>query len=299
MAIRPILNPPPHIYASVALDRAAALRKDPGFLERVRRDPATRVVPLSRLRVPVRVDPRRGPRLVTFSAAELDPGPLPILLGIVDGVPLLACDWLDEPPPGAPPFVELREVGPLLPRREAGLLAQARGLVHWHARHRFCGACGTPTVAVQAGHARLCPACATETFPRTDPAMIVLVSHGERALLGRSARFPPGMYSTLAGFVEPGESLEDTVRREVFEEAGVIVDAITYRSSQPWPFPQSLMVGFRATARSTELRLDPEELEDALWLERALLADPERCPIRLPGPDSIARFLIEEWLAEA
>ena len=299
MAIRPILNPPPHVYASVELDRAAALRKDPGFLERARLDPATRVVLLSRLRVPVRVDPAQGPHLVTFSAAEVDPGPVPILLGVVDGVPLLARDWPDEPPPGAPPFVELREVGPVLSRAEAGLLAQARGLLHWHERHRFCGACGTPTLPVQAGHARLCKACGTETFPRTDPAMIVLVTHGERALLGRSARFPPGMYSTLAGFVEPGESLEDTVRREVFEEAGVVLGAITYRSSQPWPFPQSLMVGFRAEARSTELRLDPDELEDALWLERAVLADPERCPIRLPGPDSIARFLIEEWLAEA
>jgi NAD+ diphosphatase len=299
LPIRPILNAPPHVYASVGLDRAAAWRKDPRWLERARRDPATRVVLVSRLRVPVREDPAAGPRLVTFSAAEIDPGPEPVLLGIVDGVPVLARAWPDEPPLGAPAFVELRQVGAALPRREAGLLAQARGLFHWHDRHRFCGACGAPTMVVQAGHARLCPACGTETFPRTDPAMIVLVTHGDRALLARSARFPPGMYSTLAGFVEPGESLEDTVRREVLEEAGVAVGAITYRSSQPWPFPQSLMVGFRAQALSTELRLDPDELEDALWLERAVLADPERCPVRLPGPDSIARFLIEEWLAEA
>ena len=128
--------------------------------------------------------------------------------------------------------------------------------------------------------------------------MIVLVTHGERCLLARSPRFPPGMYSTLAGFVEAGESLEQTLRREVREEVGVELDELTYRASQPWPFPQSLMLGFRATAVGTTLAIDQDEIEDAIWLTRVQIADAERCPVRLPNRDSIARFLIEEWLAE-
>src|SRR5690606_14980610 len=126
------------------------------------------------------------------------------------------------------------------------------GLAYWHARHRFCGVCGAPTVCQQGGHQRRCTGCGAVHFPRTDPAVIVLVTRGERCLLGRSARFPHGMYSTLAGFVEPGESLEETVAREVFEEAGVRVGPPRYRSSQPWPFPASLMVGFRAEALSDQ-----------------------------------------------
>jgi NAD+ diphosphatase len=189
-------------------------------------------------------------------------------------------------------------VGSLLPAQEAGLLAYARALAHWHARHRFCGACGRENLVASAGHARPCPACGNETFPRTDPAVIVLVISGERCLLGRAARFPTGMYSTLAGFLEPGESLEETLAREVYEEVGVRVVEAVYRSSQPWPFPQSLMLGFRARALGEELRIDPEEIEDARWFTRAELRHEENRPVRLPSSDSIARYLIDEWLAE-
>src|SRR5581483_11342763 len=145
---------------------------------------------------------------------------------------------------------DMRMIGQLLAADEAALLAYAKGLLWWHERHRFCGVCGHPTASTDGGHRRLCTnaSCKAEQFPRSDPAVIVLVEHGDRCLLARGARFPPGFHSVLAGFVEPGESLEDTVAREVFEECGIRVTDIVYQSSQPWPFPSSLMLGFRARA---------------------------------------------------
>jgi NAD+ diphosphatase len=292
------LNPPPHVYDSTGLDRAADKRGDAAWLLAQMRAPESRMLRLAGLEVPV-AETASGPRLVFEPAAglaELSPERW-LFLGLLEGTPLFV--RLDPGGAAAPPrYVELREIGAALPRTEAGIAAYARALAHWHLRHRFCGACGTPTRVVQAGHVRRCEACGLEVFPRTDPAIIVLVTLGDEALLARSPRFPSGMYSTLAGFVEPGESLEAALVREVREEAGVEVQDLVYRSSQPWPFPQSLMIGFRATARSRQLALDRTELEDARWISRAELADPERCPIRLPRPDSIARFLIEEWLRE-
>src|SRR5271166_1071943 len=147
-------------------------------------------------------------------------------------------------------FADLRQIGPRIERREGALLALARAIMFWHARHRYCGLCGNPTRSEEAGHMRRCtnPACNTMHFPRTDPAVIMLVTDGERALMGRSKQFPPGMYSTLAGFVEPGESLEMAVAREVREETGIEVGAVYYHSSQPWPFPANIMLGFHAAA---------------------------------------------------
>ena len=168
-------------------------------------------------------------------------------------------------------FADLRQVGPRIERREGALLALARAMVFWHQRHRYCGLCGSPTRSEEAGHMRRCtdPACNAMHFPRTDPAVIMLVTDGERALLGRNKNFPlPGMYSTLAGFVEPGESLEDAVAREVREETGVEVGAVHYHSSQPWPFPGNIMLGFHAEARTTEITIDYGELEDARWFTR-------------------------------
>lgn len=280
----------------MALDRAADRRADEAWLARARAAAGTRVLRLAGLAVPVS-EGEDGPRLALEPAAVLAglPPERWIFLGLLGGQPLFA--RLDPGGVAAPArFVELREVGALLPREEAGIAAYARALAHWHLRHRFCGACGTPTRVVQAGHVRNCGACGLEVFPRTDPAVIVLVEHQDHALLARSPRFPPGMYSTLAGFVEPGESLETALRREVFEETGVEVTEISYRSSQPWPFPQSLMIGFRARARERALRVDPNELEDARWLSRSELRAPESRAVQLPRPDSIARFLIEEWL---
>jgi NAD+ diphosphatase len=179
------------------------------------------------------------------------------------------------------------------------LLAYARALALWKARHRFCGACGAPNLPARAGHVMRCSreGCGAETFPRLDPAIIVLVTDpsGERALLGRQASWPPGRYSTIAGFVEPGESLEDAVIREVAEETGVLVDDVVYESSQPWPFPSSLMLGFRAVARSDAITLRDGELEDARWFTRADIAAGHPA---LPPAGAISARLIDGWYSQ-
>jgi NAD+ diphosphatase len=177
--------------------------------------------------------------------------------------------------------------------------------MHWHQRHHFCGVCGSPTRSEEAGHQRRCTnsACNAVHFPRTDPAVIMAVSDGarngkDRLLLGRQASWPPGMRSVLAGFVEPGESLEEAVAREVKEEVGIEVEDVRYHSSQPWPFPGSIMLGFNAHALSTEIRLSPEEIAEAAWYTREQLrASPEDESFRLPRRDSIARRLVEGWIA--
>jgi NAD+ diphosphatase len=199
-------------------------------------------------------------------------------------------------------FGDLRQFGARLSRHEGALLALARAMMFWHSRHRFCGACGAPTRSEEAGHVRRCIAahCATLHFPRTDPAVIMLVTDGDRALLGRNRNFMPGMYSTLAGFVEPGESLEDAVAREVREETAIEVGAVHYHSSQPWPFPANIMVGFYAEAASTAITVDYGELEDARWFERDWLRSHEdHDNFRMPRHDSIAWRLIEDWLADS
>jgi len=220
-----------------------------------------------------------------------------LLLGWFGGV---RCVLLEAPPgsSGLPDDAQFEELRPLLtelPEAQAALLTCARALQIWRERHRHCGSCGAPTAPRQAGHCLRCTssACGAEYFPRLDPAVIVLVSDGEYALLGRQAAWPPGRYSTLAGFVEPGESLEDTVIREVREETGVHARAARYFASQPWPFPASLMLGFHATAdRGEPLQLDGE-LEDARWFNAAELA--RNGALLLPPPYTIARRLINAW----
>jgi NAD+ diphosphatase len=196
-------------------------------------------------------------------------------------------------------FADLRQLAGSLAREEGSLLALARAMVFWHSRHRFCGVCGAPTQSEEAGHMRRCTdaACKAMHFPRTDPAVIMLVTDGERALLGRNKNFVPGMYSTLAGFVEPGESLEDAVAREVREETAIEVGAVHYHSSQPWPFPANIMLGFYAEATSRDITVDTSELEDARWFERDWLrSHTDDKTFRMPRRDSIARRLIEDWL---
>ena len=187
----------------------------------------------------------------------------------------------------------------MLGQREDSLLAYARAVVTWSRRHRFCGTCGAPTEPRQGGHVRRCAseACREDHFPRTDPAIIVLVTDGDRCLLGRKDIWPEGVYSTLAGFVEPGESLSEAVVREVREESGIEVGSIRYRSSQPWPFPASLMLGFRAERVGGELSVASQELADARWFERSDFARRREIGLRLPGRVSISRRLIEDWLA--
>jgi NAD+ diphosphatase len=226
-----------------------------------------------------------------------------IFLGYMDGTPYFAIDITgkDTPAAGLGEFVDLRQVGALLFAREGSILAYARGMTYWHRRHKFCGVCGTLTKVVKGGHVRRCTNenCKTEHFPRTDPAVIMLVHHGDKCLLGRGKQFPRGMHSTLAGFVEPGESFEDAVAREVYEEVKVKVKNVIYRSSQPWPFPASVMIGFHAEAESLDFEVNLDELVEARWMSRDDLK-PENMPkdgsFFMPRRDSIARRLIEEWL---
>jgi NAD+ diphosphatase len=200
--------------------------------------------------------------------------------------------------PAATALAELRPLAAVLPAAESALLAYARGLSLWRSRQRFCGICGYPTQSTRAGHVLQCthPQTPHDFFPRIDPAIIVLVSHADQALLGRQASWPPGRYSTIAGFVEPGESLEDAVAREVLEETGVVVDEVHYQSSQPWPFPASLMLGFRATAGARREIQRGSELEDVQWFSRA---DLKSGKVLLPPPQAIAHRLIGAWLDES
>jgi NAD+ diphosphatase len=199
-------------------------------------------------------------------------------------------------------FIELRDAASLLPRPEAALLAYARALTEWHRRNPFCSACGGKTEAREAGHVRICTVCQTHHFPRTDPAVIMLVTRGDSCLLAHRTGNKQPTYSTLAGFVEPGESLEEAVAREVLEETGIVTDAVHYHSSQPWPFPTQLMVGFTAETRGGSFKLHPNEIDDAQWFERSelasLIAEPNP-KLMLPRPVSIARRLIMDWIKRA
>jgi NAD+ diphosphatase len=296
-----------NVFAGAGFDRAAALRRDAAWIAERLDDPSTRFAPVWQLKnlfVPggspeVRwLGPEHARPLLSAGTA--------VFLGMHDGAAHFAVEVAHEDPADAARlavegvFDELRRHAPLLPPADAGMLALARGMMHWHARHRFCGVCGEPTEPRDAGHVRACTAaaCGVIHFPRTDPAVIMLVTRGERALLGRQASWDPGRYSSLAGFVEPGESLEDAVAREVREETGVRVTAVSYHSSQPWPFPSSLMVGFTARADNHDaIDLDGDELEDARWFSREeLRAGVAEGSLLLSSPLSISYRLVKEWL---
>ena len=299
-------------YSGNPLDRATDKRRDETWVADRLHDRTTRVVPVWRNRNLVSGDDRPHPVILTGAHARglLQISDQVVFLGIEDGAALFAADVSSrELPelasiPDRAEFCDLRDVGPLLDRADGALLAYARGMTHWHARHRFCGDCGAPTQAYEGGHARDCTdlSCGARHFPRTDPAVIMLVSRpgreGGACLLARQAPWPKGVYSTLAGYVEPGESLEEAVVREVMEETGIKAGQVRYVSSQPWPFPASLMLGFRAQAESTHIELHDAELEDARWVTKAQLKNVEGLDFSLPRPDTIARALIEDWLEE-
>jgi len=289
-----------------ALDRASAQRRDTGWFARLLADPNSRLLPVWRGQNLLREGEIPAAAMLARGESEglLAGAPDVALLGLIDNIAHFAIDLShrEEAPalPGAR-FADLRSVGPIIERSQGGLLAYARGLIYWHQRHRFCGVCGSPTESREAGHLRRCinTACNAEHHPRTDPAVIMRIEHEGRILLGRQKQWPPGMHSVLAGFVEPGESLEDTVRREVAEEAGIPVSDVRYHSSQPWPFPASIMLGFTARALHDRLQVDGEELELARWFTREeLLASPENETFRMPRRDSIARRLVDDWLTE-
>lgn len=300
-------------FMTPAFDRAVALRRDGVRLKKLLGDPNTRIIPVWRDRnLVVSGD---APSAAMFAggaaAALLEIAAEVVLLGVIDGTPYVAVDVSDHedsalrPRIGDAGFADLREVGVLLEAGEASLLALARAMTYWHRRHRYCGDCGSPTASRFGGYSRLCgnPACAREHFPRTDPAVIMLVTRrgpgGGDCLLGRQASWPPGRYSTLAGFVEPGETLEHAVAREVMEETGIAVADVRYQASQPWPFPASLMLGFRARATADRIVLNDRELEDARWFSRAEMMRFEELGFHLPRLGSISRWLITGWVSEA
>jgi NAD+ diphosphatase len=277
-------------FTGAGLDRADHLRLDPGRIADLMADGEARLLALDGL------DP------VLDAAGGLAWGPLAgesetLFLGLDEGVPLFA------------PLIRTETLGQrawgvfrllaLMSGKDAAIWGAARALNEWHNRHRHCGICGTATAAFRAGWGRSCPGCGAEHFPRVDPVVIMLAEYEDKVLLGRQPQYPEGRYSALAGFVEPGESIEEAVAREILEEAGVPVSDVRYVASQPWPFPGSLMIACIGRAASDAITLDTRELEDAFWCDRAgvraaLAGDPQ-APFLAPPPFAIANTLLTRW----
>lgn len=287
-----------NVFAGAFVDRSGERRKDSDWLAEASASADARYVPVWGRRCLVGGEPPHALLLDRAQAdAFVDEDKL-IFLGLFRNQPAFAVAIngdQEQPFTELGQFEGLRFLGTKLPLDEANLVAHARALVLWHASQLYCGICGSASAPSAGGNSRRClnEDCGREIFPRTDPAVIVLVTHGDRCLLGRQPGWPEGRYSTIAGFVEPGESLEDAVRREVYEEANVRISAVHYHSSQPWPFPSSLMLGFIADAATTEIRLNDGELEDARWFSREeLKSDFPKLPFRI----SIARRLVDHWV---
>ena len=279
------------------VDRAAHLRADADWLKAAWADPATRVIVVERGQALCELTDEHA--ALAFTTPRQAPAGVRFLLGVeADGLAYfgVAGALPESVGPGVRPAY-LREAGPLLSDRDAGLLTHAVALANWHETFTHCPRCGSPTDPFASGHARKCPVDGSEHFPRVDPAMIVLVTDSaDRALLARNAQWPERRVSVLAGFVEAGESAEQAVEREVAEETGITVGAVTYLGSQPWPMPQSLMLGFRAAAANTEINVDADEIAEANWYSRDELAAAIAAgTIRLPPPVSIAHRIIQSW----
>lgn len=296
-----------HTFAGNPLDRADALRRDPQWLANALSAPDSRFLAFSRLNVLLHGSDT--PRLIWLSTAQkaaLNVQGAPIFLGLNESVAHFAVDVSAV----EDPLVELSEVDAefrdcrmaamTLPPEQTGIVAQARSQLDWHLRHQFCSVCGTPTQAERGGHVRRCGSCSAEHFPRTDPVAIMLISDGDRCLLGQPAgRFAgTGLYTALAGFIDQGESIEEAVRREVMEEAGISVGTVSYHSSQPWPFPSSLMIGCHGTATSTDIVIDPQEMADVAWFSKAEVVQAlagEHPKMQVPGSIAIAHHLLRSW----
>ncbi|HEY1836800.1 MAG TPA: NAD(+) diphosphatase [Rhizomicrobium sp.] len=300
------------------LDRASEKRGDAEWIAARRRDPSSFVVPMWKLQ-PFLIGPenQRGPLEVGWlkpGLAEplMGPDAPAILLGLDDGAAYFALDISaatdpanDGPLAGLGHFRDLRAAAMSgLAERDIAILGQAKATIDWHQRHGFCPRCGHATLLADAGYKRACPHCNAEHFPRTDPVVIMLATHadpklGDACLVGRGRQFPPGFFSALAGFVEPGETIEEAVAREIHEEAGVRVKNVRYFASQPWPFPSSLMMGCIAEAEDRALTIDHNELADAFWIEkaklRAMLAGESVEGLRFPPPVAIAHHLLKHW----
>lgn len=299
-----------HTFAGGWFDRAGERRADAAWVAAQRDSLKARFVVLSKLRALMQVEPEFT--IAWRGRLEVDPlieaGAMTVLLGVADGVPHFAIDASNAeggaPFPEHGKYIDVRSCANQGAARDAAVLSQSRSLIDWHARHGFCAVCGGPTEPRDAGYMRQCTAdaCKAQHFPRTDPVTIMLVfDSADNVLLGRSHRFVKNTYSALAGFVEPGENIEEAVRREVGEEVGLAVGRVRYHSSQPWPFPSSLMIGCYADVETTEIRIDPQELDDARWFTRAEVADmveawADESRLRMPPPLSIAHQLARGWL---
>ena len=298
----------PHVFAGNPLDRGDVQRRDQQWLEAQASNSQSRFLPLWQLNV--LIHSASETRLGWLNHAEIERLAIdvpPVFLGLLEGVAHFAVDIsqlgdarhelnLDE----GWRFEEARAAATQLSPVETGILAQSRAQLDWHRRHQFCSVCGQRTVQGRGGHVRQCPACKAEHFPRTDQVAIMVVSDGERCLLGQSrGRLSrTGTYSALAGFIDQGESIEEAVRREVREEAGIAVGQVQYHSSQPWPFPSSLMIGCHAKALTTDIHKDDEEMTDVRWFSRdeVLLALKGEHPhLHVPAPIAIAHHLIKAW----
>ena len=297
-----------YCFAGNPLDRVSQRRQDAGWVASLLEDPATRVLPLHSLKPPVchssaasldwqRVAPWRP---------LIDSGNTLILLGIRDGRAFFALDAgsTEVPSDNGSVLMDARAAAPMIDGGEAAILAEARSLIDWHDRHRFCAKCGARSVVASGGWVRHCPECKAHHFPRVDPVVIMLAVRGERCLLGRGHRRPGARFSCLAGFMEPGETLEEAVRREVLEESGIQVGRVRYLASQPWPFPSSLMMGFLGEALTDEITIDPEELAEVRWfdrdevramVERSRSDDPIPGLATLPPPLAIGHQIARRW----
>jgi NAD+ diphosphatase len=308
------MAPRTNTFAGADLDRVSWRRTDPAWLAAARADPSARALVSVAGELAVIADPGAPApaswadswdppadgALTPFVARLGDVAPLegtePVLLGLRAGAPLFAIEAAAAP--DGTRAASLRELAPLVTQPDSGAIAFAVAMGNWHRRHRFCAGCGAPSDVGEAGFVRVCPGCAAQHHPRTDPVVIMLVVDppGDRVLMGRQASWPAGRFSALAGFVEPGESLEEAVAREVREEADVEVDDVRYRSSQPWPFPASLMLGFTCRYVAGAPHSRDGELEDVRWFARDELLGGEAL---LPPPLAIARRLIDDWLGGA
>jgi NAD+ diphosphatase len=282
-------------FCTATLDRAFASRKDPGWLDEAATNPESRLLLVGEGGLlPVNDRGELGWR----SVGEAAPAEGLIFLGIDEkGRALFALETGDRFP--ATDFLPFRQIGGELKLPEAAAALEAVGLIEWHRRHPFCARCGAPTEPTEGGHRRGCPRCGASHFPRMDPAVIMLVCNGDRCVLARRVNSPEGRWSTLAGYVEPGESLEAAVAREVHEEVALAVRAVRYRGSQPWPFPSSLMLAFEAEVEPDEPVVDGREIGEARWFTRAELFEGiESAAIAIPGPIAASNFLIRSWLGQ-
>jgi len=295
----------PIAFAGNPLDRASAQR--PGEAWLAARRAAGRFLPFWQMKplifcAPPRAGLQRGRAAFLPWRAEWE-GATIVFLGLDGGAALFAIDLgKEEAPPvfDGGEFLDMRAAAFVLPKRDTAIAGQAKALLDWHARHRFCPNCGHATEARDGGYRRLCPHCGAEHFPRTDPVVIMLPIFGDECLVGRNARFVNGLFSAFAGFVEPGETMEEAVRRELMEETALTVGAVRYHKSQPWPFPSSLMLGCYAEALSKEFTIDGGEIVEARWVTkdaaRRWLKDEVMDEMRVPAPIAIAHHLIKDWV---